>query len=68
MILDTTKEWEKRETAEELTDIIHVTQEMGQRLALEVNEDLYEDVQGLNHLLQEAYFKAASIRQKLTPK
>ncbi|MBU6459676.1 MAG: hypothetical protein KGQ58_02180 [Proteobacteria bacterium] len=67
MATNITEDWEKRETATELADIIHVSQEMGQRLALEVTPDLYGDVQDLNHLLQEAYFKATSIRRKLEP-
>lgn len=49
-----TKEQERRATIEELSDLLNVVQEMGQRLASETHGDAYEPVRELNETLHRA--------------
>ena len=61
---ETPEEAERRETIEELSDLLIVAQEMGRRLANETHEETYSQVQELNELLHQARLKLGDIRQK----
>ncbi|MDE3021418.1 MAG: hypothetical protein KGI54_06115 [Pseudomonadota bacterium] len=56
------QDWEKRETIEELTDILHVAQEMGQRLSVESHGKAYDEVRRLAELLHQSRALAEKIR------
>ena len=53
-MLDGTREGERRETIDELSDLLAVVQEMGHRLADETHGDAYAKVRALNELLHQA--------------
>lgn len=61
---ETQEEAERRETIEELFDLLIVAQEMGRRLANETHEEFYAQVQELNELLHRARLKLGQIRQE----
>ena len=63
-MLDETRESERRETIEELSDLIGVLQEMGQRLADETHGDSYASVRELNELLHQARLLLTKIRDE----
>lgn len=53
MAADETREGERRETIDELSDLLVVVQAMGQRLANETHGDAYGQVRQLNELLHQ---------------
>ena len=53
-MLDASNETERRETIDELTDLLIVVQEMGRRLANETHGDAYANVRDLNELLHQS--------------
>jgi transposase len=53
-MFEETREGERRETVYELSDLLLVVQEMGQRLANETHGDAYAPVRELNELLHQA--------------
>ncbi|GAB2896892.1 hypothetical protein GCM10027046_28000 [Uliginosibacterium flavum] len=53
-MLDGTREGERRETIDELSDLLVVVQEMGRRLADESHGDSYAKVRELNEILHQA--------------
>jgi len=55
-------EGERRETVDELSDLLLVVQEMGQRLANETHGDAYAPVRELNELLHQARRKIEKIK------
>jgi hypothetical protein len=52
-----TPEGERRETIQELSDLLFVVQEMGRRLANETHGESYDLVRELNELLHQARAK-----------
>lgn len=56
-------EKERRETLQELADMLSLVQEMGQRLANETHGEAYDLVQELNETLHNARGKLDIIRQ-----
>jgi uncharacterized coiled-coil protein SlyX len=61
-MLNETREGERRETIDELSDLIVVVQEMGQRLAGETHGDSYSLVRELNELLHQARVQLSKIK------
>ena len=61
-MLNETREGERRETIDELSDLIVVVQEMGQRLAAETHGDSYSQVRELNELLHQARVQLSKIK------
>ena len=57
-----TREGERRETIYELSDLLHVVQVMGRRLADETHGDSYSQVRTLNELLQQTNFQLTKIK------
>jgi len=53
-MFEETREGERRETVYELSDLLLVAQEMGQRLANETHGDAYAPVRELNELLHQS--------------
>ena len=53
---------DRRETIEELTDLLAVAQQMGQRLANETHGDAYASVREFNELLHVARVRLTQIR------
>jgi len=53
-MFEETREGERRETVYELSDLLLVVQEMGQRLANETHGDAYAPARELNELLHQA--------------
>lgn len=53
MAPDGTRDGERRETIDELSDVLHVAQEMGRRLANETHGSPYAHVEELNRLLHQ---------------
>lgn len=53
-MLSDTRESERKETIDELSDLLHVVQKLGQRLATETHGDAYDLVRDLNELLHQA--------------
>lgn len=62
MSANETPEAERNETIEELSDLFHVVQEMGRRLAYESHGDAFQPVQALNVLLHQVREKIDEIR------
>ena len=62
MLGDETREGERRETIDELSDLFFVVQEMGRRLANETHGDLYSQVSQLNELLHQARIQLNKIK------
>ena len=60
-MIDATKESERRETIEELSDLLFVVQALGQRLANETHGDSYSQVGELNELLHQTRVQLAKI-------
>lgn len=58
-----TLEGERRETIQELSDLLFVVQEMGRRLANETHGESYDLVRELNDLLHQARAKLDLIQQ-----
>lgn len=58
-----TPEGERRETIQELSDLLFVVQEMGRRLANETHGESYDLVRELNELLHQARAKLDLIQQ-----
>jgi hypothetical protein len=58
-----TLEGERRETIQELSDLLFVVQEMGRRLANETHGESYDLVRELNELLHQARAKLDLIQQ-----
>ena len=56
---------EKRETARELDELLHLAQEIGGRLANEIHGDAYENVRKLNELIHEAHGQLMIVQQEL---
>ena len=61
-MLDGTIEGERRETIDELSDLLIVVQEMGRRLADENHGDAYASVRELNELLHQTRVQLQKIR------
>lgn len=61
-MLDGTIEGERRETIDELSDLLIVVQEMGRRLADETHGDAYASVRELNELLHQTRVQLQKIR------
>lgn len=57
------EEEERRETIEELSDLLLVVQEMGRRLADETHGDAYYPVMEFNELLHQANVQLAAIKR-----
>jgi hypothetical protein len=64
-MFEETREGERRETVFELSDLLVVVQEMGQRLANETHGDSYSQVRELNELLHRARLQVDKIRASL---
>lgn len=62
-----TREDERRETIEELSDLLSVVQEMGLRLATETHGEAYDRVHELNELLHLVRAKLRAIQLADTP-
>lgn len=62
MHIDESQEQERRETAEEISELLSVVQEMGRRLANETHGTPYELVLELNELLHQARAKIELIQ------
>ena len=56
---------ERRETIEELTELLSVVQQMGHRLAYETHNDHYDMVKELNGRLHQARLQLEEIRKTL---
>jgi hypothetical protein len=54
---DETREGERNETLEELSNLLLVVQQMGHRLSYETHQEAYDLVQELNALLHQARTK-----------
>ena len=65
-MFEETREEEQRETVFELSDLLVVAQEMGQRLANETHGDSYALVRELNELLHQARMQTEKIRAALS--
>ena len=63
-MLDGTIEGERRETIDELSDLLIVVQEMGRRLADETHGDAYASVRELNELLHQTRVQLQKIRDE----
>lgn len=61
-MLSETREGERRETIDELSDLLFVVQEMGRRLADETHGDSYSKVRELNELLHQARVQLTKIK------
>jgi hypothetical protein len=61
MARDDTREGERRETIVELSDVLHIAQEMGRRLANETHGSPYADVEELNRLLHQTRVQLSRI-------
>ena len=61
-MLNETREGERRETIEELSDLLLVVQEMGRRLADETHGDSYSQVRELNELLHQTRVQITKIK------
>ena len=61
-MLNETREGERRETIEELSDLLLVVQEMGRRLADETHGDSYSQVRELNELLHQTRVQLSKIK------
>ncbi|WP_186410372.1 hypothetical protein [Candidatus Propionivibrio aalborgensis] len=61
-MLNETREGERRETIEELFDLLIVVQEMGRRLADETHGNSYSQVRELNELLHQARVQLTKIK------
>lgn len=62
-MLDETRESERRETIDELSDLLSVAQEMGQRLAGETHGESYALVRELNELLHQSRAQLFKIKE-----
>jgi len=63
-MLDGTQEGERRETIDELSDLLVVVQEMGRRLAEESHGDAYAKVREFNEVLHQARIRLAAIQDE----
>lgn len=61
-----TLEGERRETIEELSELLFVLQEMGRRLAYETHGESYDLVRDLNEILHQSRAKMEEIRRLST--
>jgi hypothetical protein len=61
-MLDETREGERRETIDELSDLLFVVQKVGRRLADETHGDSYSEVRVLNELLHQTRVQLIKIR------
>lgn len=61
MARDDTREGERRETIDELSDVIRIAQEMGRRLANETHGSPYAHVEELNRLLHQTHRQLSRI-------
>lgn len=62
MLGDETREGERRETIDELSDLLFVVQEMGRRLANETHANSYSQVRELNEILHQARIQLDKIK------
>ncbi|MBS1209197.1 MAG: hypothetical protein H6R19_1595 [Proteobacteria bacterium] len=62
-MMDETREGERRETIEELSELFAVVQEMGRRLAEESHGEAYSSVRELNEILHQARLALEKIRE-----
>ena len=61
-MFEETHEGERRETIYELSDLLLIAQEMGQRLANETHGEAYAPVRELNELLHQARLQIEKIK------
>ena len=61
-MLNETREGERRETIDELSDLLLVVQEMGRRLADETHGDSYSQIRELNELLHQTRVQLTKIK------
>lgn len=64
-MLNETREGERRETIDELSDLLVVVQEMGRRLADETHGDSYSKVRELNELLHQTRVQLTKIKDDI---
>lgn len=62
MLGDETREDKRRETIDELSDLLIVVQKIGQRLANETHGDSYPQAMELNELLHQARIQLDKIK------
>lgn len=62
MLEDETRKGERRETINELSDLLFVAQEMGGRLANETHGNAYSQVTQLNEFLHQARIQLDKIK------
>lgn len=60
---DETREDERLEIIDELSDLLFVVQEMGRRLANKTHNSLYTRVEELNELLHQARLQLVKIKE-----
>lgn len=65
IVLNETREGERRETIDELSDLLSVVQEMGRRLADETHGDSYSLVRELNELLHQSRAQLVKIKDDI---
>lgn len=63
MLGDETREGERKETLEELSNLFLVVQQIGHRLSYETHQEAYDLVQELNALLHQARAKLELIQK-----
>jgi hypothetical protein len=61
-MLNETREGERRETIDELSDLLLVVQEMGRRLADETHGNSFSQVRKLNELLHQTRLQLTKIK------
>jgi len=59
------REGERRETIDELSDVLHIAQEIGQRLANETHGSPYAHVEELNRLLHQTRVQLSRIDSRV---
>jgi len=62
MLGEETREGERRETIDELSDLLCVVQEMGRRLANETHGNAYSQARHFNEFLHQARFQLDKIK------
>lgn len=61
-MFEETREGERQETIEELSDLLSVLQRLGRRLADETHGEAYAEVRELNEILHQANLQLSKIR------
>lgn len=63
MLGDESIEGERRETIDELSDLLFVVQEMGRRLGNETHGDSYSQAKQLNEILHQARIQLGKMKE-----